>query len=312
MTAPSSTTSESATKPVWLTLAPVIFLLLWSGGYPSMKIGIQYADPFMLLLLRYFLIVVVLGPVFLIMRPPLPSTGRQWLHLAITGLLLQVFYFSLCYWSVALGLSAGALALILALQPILVGLFAPWSTAERVTVLHWVGLVLGTIGAAVVIASRATVEATSVLGIASALGALLAITAATLYEKRFGSNHHPVTANLVQCIVAAVTMFPIAWFLGDMHVEWSLPLAGVLAYLVIANSLIAITLLLILVRRGEASKVSALFFLVPPVAAIQLWVLLGETMPLIAWFGMIIATIGVALVTNPRARAPKPAEPPKV
>ncbi|WP_342641234.1 DMT family transporter [Rhodoligotrophos ferricapiens] len=305
----SSTASNDVARPVWLAFAPFIFLLLWSGGFPAMKIGIEYADPFMLLFLRYVLIVAVLLPVYVIARPPLPRTGWQWFHLAITGFMLQVMYFSLAYSSVAFGLSAGALALILSMQPILVGLFAPWSAAERVTLIHWLGLVLGLAGAALVILSRSSVEANSTVGIACAFGALLAMTATTLYEKRFGSKQHLITANLVQCAVGVVGMAPIAWFLGDLHVEWTIPLAAVLAYLVIGNSIIAISLLLMLVRRGEASKVSALFFLVPPVAAVLSWMILSETMPLIAWIGMGVAAVGVAMVSNPRARAPKAIEP---
>ena len=73
----------------------------------------------------------------------------------------------------------------------------------------------------------------------------------------------------------------------------------VLVYLVIGNSIISISLLLALVRRGEASKVSALFFLVPPVAAVLSWLIIDEQMPMIAWAGMGVAALGVAIVSNP-------------
>ena len=45
------------------------------------------------------------------------------------------------------------------------------------------------------------------------------------------------------------------------------------------NSLLAITLLLTMMRRGTASQVSALFFLVPPLAALIAWIVLGESLP---------------------------------
>jgi len=265
-----------------------------------MKIGIDHADPFFLLFLRYAFSVAILAPAFLILRPPLPANGRQWFHLVMTGILLQVIYFSLCYASVYTGISPGALALILSMQPILIGMFAPWVAREKVTLLHWLGLTFGLGGAVVVILSRSTIEANSNVGIMFAILSLLAMTAATLYEKRFGTSQHPVTANLVQYVVASCCLLPITMVLGDFTVRWDPPLIGVLVYLVIGNSIISISLLLALVRRGEASKVSALFFLVPPVAATLSWLIIDEHMPLIAWGGMALAALGVAIVSNPK------------
>lgn len=300
MTAAPTRNEKTSPRSLGLALAPFAFLLLWSGGYPAMKIGIDHADPFMLLFLRYLFSALILFSIFIITRPPLPSSGRQWLHLVITGLLLQVLYFSLCYASVYMGISPGALALILSMQPILIGMFAPWVTRETVSLLHWIGLVLGLGGAVIVILSRSTVEAHSTMGIVLALLSLLAMTVATLYEKRFGSNQHPVTANLVQCGVAAVSMVPITLLLGELRVDWGLPVIGALAYMVIGGSIISISLLMALLRRGEASKVSALFFMVPPVAAVLSWIIIDEQMPLVAWVGMAVAALGVAMVSNPK------------
>jgi drug/metabolite transporter (DMT)-like permease len=77
--------------------------------------------------------------------------------------------------------------------------------------------------------------------------------------------------------------------------------------LVIANSLIAMTLLLAMIRHREAARVSALFFLVPPTAALIAWALIGEDMPALAWGGTALAALGVALATKqPRATAKRP------
>ncbi|MET0811260.1 MAG: EamA family transporter, partial [Thermoleophilaceae bacterium] len=80
--------------------------------------------------------------------------------------------------------------------------------------------------------------------------------------------------------------------------EWTTDLAISLAYLVLANSLVAITLLLMMIRRGEASRVSALFFLVPPLAALIAWAVLGESLPGAAWIGMALAAVGVGIATR--------------
>jgi drug/metabolite transporter (DMT)-like permease len=71
---------------------------------------------------------------------------------------------------------------------------------------------------------------------------------------------------------------------------------GSVAYLVVGNSILAISLLLSMIRRGEASRVSALFILVPPVTAVIAFVLLGETLPALAIPGMCLAAGGIFLV----------------
>lgn len=63
-------------------------------------------------------------------------------------------------------------------------------------------------------------------------------------------------------------VLPLALALEPIRIEWTVQLLGSLAYLVLGNSLLAITLLLAMLRRGEAARVSSLFFLVPPVTAL--------------------------------------------
>jgi drug/metabolite transporter (DMT)-like permease len=137
-----------------------------------------------------------------------------------------------------------------------------------------------------------------VLGVLAAIGALGGMTIGTLYEKRFGISQHPVTANTIQYAAGLATTLPLAFLLEDRTIEWSLPLGLSLLYLIVCNSLIALTLLLLMIRRGEVSRVSALFFLVPPMAALIGWLLLDEQMPPLAWVGLALAAAGVAIATR--------------
>jgi drug/metabolite transporter (DMT)-like permease len=242
-------------------------------------------------------------PLFLVLRPPLPSRAADWGHLATIGMLIQALYFGLSWIGFSLGISAGTSALIIALQPLLVAILAPHIVGEAVSRLRWVGLALGLAGAVTVILARAEIESASLLAILSTVGALLAMVTATLYEKRFGISHHPVTSNFVQYVVSFPAVLAVAWVMEPMRVEWTIELMAALAYLVVCNSLVALTLLLAMIRHGEASRVSALFYLVPPTAAVIAWVLIGEEMPPLAWAGMAIAAIGVALVGRPPPRA---------
>jgi drug/metabolite transporter (DMT)-like permease len=291
-------------EPLWLRAAPATFLLLWSGGFVAGKIGIRHADPFTLLSVRYLLVMAVLLPTFLAMRPPLPKRASEWGHLIAVGLFIQAGYFCFCYAAFAAGTSAGTVALISSLQPVAVALLAPSFAGEgRVTLIRWLGLALGLGGAALVIASRSAIDAPSPLGLFLSAGCLASMTGGTLWQKRFPAEHHPVTANLIQYAVGLAATAPLALALEDLRFDWSGELAGVLAYLVLANSLLAVSLFLAMVRRGEASRVSALFFLVPPVSALLALLILGEAMPRLGWLGMGVAAAGVALALH---NAPKP------
>lgn len=288
----------------WSAGAPVIFLVLWSSGFVVLKLGLQFADPFTFLALRYACVVGILLLPLLWLRPAWPTQAQQWLHLGVVGLLLQAGYFSFTYLSLYYGLSAGGLALITSQQPILVGLLAPLMSNERVSRGRWVGLILGVAGASLVIVARD--QDTGPAGIQALMYgvlALLAITASSLWEKRYGTDNHPVVANLVQYTIGFIVVLPLAILLEPMHVEWAAPgLWAALGYLVIFNSIIAITLLLAMIRRGEVSRVSALFFLVPPVTALIAFVLLDEELAPLAWLGILLAAAGIYLAIRKSSR----------
>ena len=292
----------SGSKPIWLIFAPVIFLVLWSGGFSVAKLGIQHAEPLGFLALRYTCVLVLLAPMLAILRPPMPRRFSEWLHLVIVGTLIQTIYFGLSYLAFTAGVSAGGVAIIVCLQPILVGLIAPRFAGEKVSLLRWLGLALGLAGAATVVVSRSSVELAHPLGILAAVGALLGITAGTLWEKRFGMTHHPVVANAVQYLAGLAGTLPLAMIFEDLTFEWNLPFAAALAYLVIGNSIIAMTLLLAMIRAGEVSRVSSLFYLVPPLTALIAWPVLGETMPPLGWVGFALAALGVAIAVRKTAK----------
>ncbi|MGB3288995.1 MAG: DMT family transporter [Burkholderiaceae bacterium] len=302
---PSSTSPSDGTA-TWLKWAPTLFLLLWSFGFVFLKMGLAYSDPLTFLALRYACVLALLAVPFLWLRPALPATPGAWLHLTMVGLLLQAGYFSFVYLSLKLGISAGAVALITSQQPILIGLLAPSIAGERVSAGRWLGLALGVTGACIVILSKSAIEIATPAALLFAVLALLSMTGGTLWEKRYGVQTHPVTANMVQYAVGLAVSAPLAFLLEPMHIQWTPGFVMPLAYLVVCNSIVAISLLLAMIRRGEASRVSALFFLVPPVTAVIAFLILDEALPPAAWPGMALAAAGIYLVMRkPTAPAPE-------
>jgi len=293
-------TTYAPANPPWLRAAPALFLLLWSSGFVFLKLGLRHADPLTFLALRYACVIgLLIGPC-LWLRPPLPAGIKPWFHLAVVGLLIQAGYFSFTYLSLKYGMSAGAVALVTSQQPILVGLLAPAIAGERVDRMRWIGLAMGVAGAILVITAKSSIDVASPTALAFAVLALLAMTSGTLWEKRFGTTVHPVLSNTVQYAVGLAVTAPLAFALEPMRIEWTPELVGSLAYLVIGNSIVAISLLLAMIRHGEASRASALFFLVPPVTTVIALVVLGESIPPMAWPGMALAAAGLYLVMGRR------------
>lgn len=301
MTARVETGAEPAPGEALLArVAPAVFLLFWASGFAVGKVGMRHAEPLTFLAIRFGLIVVVLAPVWLALRPKGPARRIDWLHIAVIGFLIQSVYFGMAYVGMYLGVSAGVTAVIAATQPLIVALAAPIVTGERVGGSRWLGLTLGAAGAVTVVAATASFEAAVDFGLLFCVGAVLGMSGATLYQKRFPVTAHPVTVNLVHYAVGLATVAPVALALESGRIDWAPEFIAALAWLVVANSLISVALLLMMIRKGEASRVSALFFLVPPIAAFYGWLLLGEHLPPLALLGMALAAVGVALVSRSR------------
>lgn len=281
-----------------IAAAPVIFLVLWSAGYAIAKLGLVYAEPFTMLALRYGVVVAILGPLALIIRPAFPRRAADWGHLAIVGFLIQFLYFAVAWAAFIAGMPAALFAIIVCLQPILVALAAPYWVGEKVGKLAWVGLGLGLAGAVVAVLARGNVENATALGLSLSVLALLGISAGSLWEKRFGRDHHPIASNLIQYAVGFACTLPAALLFETMQIDWQPQFIAVMAYLILGNSLLAMTLYLAMIRAGEVARVSALFYLVPALAALFAWPILGEAMPPMAWAGMALAGVGIALVSR--------------
>lgn len=279
-------------------LAPATFLVLWASGFAVAKVGLEHAAPLTFLAWRYGIIVALLGPAMLALRPAGPVRRRDWMHLAAVGFLIQSVYFGLAYLGLSLGVSAGTAAVIASLQPLLVVAASPFVTGERITGRSAAGFALGTAGALLVVTGGRHFEAAIEAGIALCLASAVGMAAAVLYQKRFPVAVHPVTNNLVQYAVGFATILPLALFFDDNTVRWTAEFAFALGWLILANSIVAISLLIFMIARSEASRVSALFFLVPSVAALFGWMLLGETLSLAQWAGIALALLGIRLVTR--------------
>lgn len=281
---------------MWTTLAPAVFVVLWSTGFIFAKMGLPYAEPFTFVALRYAAVVALMLPVAFVLRASWPDRAIDIVHLVIAGLLLHAVYIGGVFASIYHGLPAGISALIVGLQPVLTATLVGPFLGERVTGRQWLGLLLGLAGVALVLGDKLAFDRATGGAVALAVLALVGITLGTIYQKRFCTTADMRSSAVIQFAAAGLACLAVAWPLETMRIAWSREFVFALAWLGIVLSIGTVSLLYLLLRRGAAAKTASLFYLVPPVTALFAWALFGETLGMLALAGMGLAAAGVALV----------------
>ena len=273
---------------------PGLFVLLWSTGFIGAKLGLPYADPLIFLELRFLFVLAILLPLCWVFKAPWPSPRRA-LQMAVSGGLLQAGYLGGVFASLHHGMPAGVSALVTGMQPVLTAVLGSWLLRETVSPRQWLGFFLGMAGVLLVVGDRIVVEHLGAAAVGLSVFALLSITLGTLWQKRHGAGVDLRTGAAIQFLAAAVILAPFAMLEGG-EVRWTGEFVFALGWLVLGLSFGAIFLLLTLIRRGRATQVSSLFYLVPPTTALIAWPLFGETYSLSAAAGMALAILAVWLV----------------
>lgn len=272
---------------------PLLFILLWSSGYVAGRLGLAHTGPFTLLTLRFGLAALVLLIVALASRAPWPRGIRAWGHLAMAGLLMQVLHFSGIYYGLRLGLSAGVAALLIGLMPLATALGAHLWLAERLGRWQLLGLAGGLLGVALVVAGKPLNGAGGWPAYAAALLGLMGLVLGTLYQKRFCSGMDLRSGSCVQMLVSALAAAALAGPTEHFAMRWIVELGFAALWLSLVNSIGAFSLMFLMMRRGQASQVARLFFLIPGVSALMGFVLLGERLSLPALAGFAISALAV-------------------
>jgi drug/metabolite transporter (DMT)-like permease len=275
--------------------APAVFVVLWASGFIAAKLGLGYAEPMTFLALRMIAVVLLLGVVIALTRPKWP--GRAGIvHSAITGALVHGCYLGGVFASIENGLSAGLIALVVSLQPVLTSTLANRWLGERVLPRQWLGLLLGVGGVYLIVYEKIATGETTPLAWVFAVVALIGITVGTLYQKRFGGGIDWRAGFTVQYATAGLIFVVAAFAFETRVVQWTPQFVFALGWLVLVLSFGAIWLLYFLIRRAAATRVVSLFYLTPPVTALLAWLFFDERLAPLALLGMAICVVGVFLV----------------
>jgi drug/metabolite transporter (DMT)-like permease len=281
--------------------APPLFVLLWSTGWIVARYSANYADPLTFLCVRFGAAGLLLLAFARLGGAKFPRTRRELGRIAISGILLHGLYLGCVWWAIRQGVPASISALIAATQPILTAVLAPRLLGERGSLKRSFGVALGLFGLVLVLAPRlgaAIVGALPIGALAINLLGMIAATAGFFFQKRFIPHGDLRAIAGLQYVSALAIVAPAALLLEPMHIEWNATMALVLAWSVLALSIGAIWLLLVLIRHGEVSRASQLIYLVPPTAAVQAWLLFGETLSMLQLIGMAATAAGVAIASR--------------
>jgi drug/metabolite transporter (DMT)-like permease len=281
-----------------LKIAPALFVVLWSSAFIGAKFGLPYTEPLTFMSLRFLSVTGIFLFLSVLFNAPWPKSLRDVGHIAFVGLLIQALYLSGTFIALDRGASVGVVALILGLQPVLTVLIVSALPGGRVSLKQCLGIILGFGGLILVLWSKLDIgEGDTMALIVVTLGVCF-ITIGTLYQRRFCSSMDMLSGNVIQAAVAAsVTGFG-AWVFEDMRVDWDHRFIGALAWMVVVVSLGAHTLLLLMLRQSQATKVASLFYLTPPTAAVMAYYLFDERLTILALAGMAVTVFGVALVVR--------------
>ena len=287
-----------------IAAAPVLFVLMWATGFVVARLSAPHADPLTFLAIRFPIAGLLFAAIALAIAAPWPG-ARQALHATVAGAFLHGGYLGPVYWAVAHGMPAGVSALIVGLQPLMTAILAAWIVRERISLRHWLGLVVGILGVAMVVSPKLDLGLTGgITPLTTAVNVFgaLSISFGTVYQKRFATALNLASGGAWQYVGATLSVLVVALLMEDLRFDGSPQVWFALGWSVVVLSLGAITLLMLLIRLGDVGRVSGLIFLVPGVSALMAYGLFGETLSLLQIIGMAVCAGAVLIVTRKSVR----------
>lgn len=282
-------------------LLPAVFVLLWCTGYLVVPVAMPDAGPVRFLALRFGFAAVLLAIAALVLRAPWAGRAADYGHMAVVGFLLHAVGLGGVWVALDLGVETGVAALVMGTQPLITAALAIGFIGERIDRRATTGLALGFVGVTLVIHHKLS-GVGNPAGLAAVVVAVVSMTLGMLYQKRRCAHINLVTNTTVQLAFAGAAAFTVAWWIDDRPVEWTVRIAATLGWSVLVLSIGATLVLYLLLRRGDASRVASLLYLVPPLTAVMAWMVFGETLVPLTIAGMVLTATGVALVAGSGGR----------
>jgi drug/metabolite transporter (DMT)-like permease len=280
-----------------IKILPIIFVILWSSAFVTTKPIIDNSDPFSALAFRFFVVSLGFFLFSIYTKQKIFTNFKNILQSLSSGILFHGIYLGGVFYSVSIGTPTGIAALIVTLQPILTNALAGKFLGEKVSYKQWIGVILGFIGAALVIGFDIG-SSLPIAGVVASFIALLAITSSTLWQKKISNDLSLSVSNMYQAIGGCLFHIIIIFIFTDIYIDFTTTFLIAMSHQIFLVSFGAFTILMFLIKNNSASKTVSIFFLIPPTTAIMAWLFLNEKLNNLDLIGFAIATLGVYIATR--------------
>ena len=276
---------------------PLIFIILWSSAFITTKPIIDNSDPFAALAFRFFFVAIGFYLFSLYSKESIIVNQKNLIETISSGVLFHGFYLGGVFYSISIGMPTGIAALIVTLQPILTNALSGPILGERVTMKQWVGVLLGFLGAALVLGLDVGSEI-PLLGLVATIVALVAITTSTIWQKKLSNNLPLPVSNFYQAVGGCLFHSLVIIFFSEAYIDFTKTFIIAMSHQIFLVSFGAFTILMYLIKNNSASKTVSIFFLIPATSAFMAWLFLNENLTNLDLIGFLITTIGVYIATR--------------
>ena len=276
---------------------PLIFILLWSSAFITTKPIIDNSDPFAALAFRFFFVAIGFYLFSLYSKQSIIINKKNLVESLFSGILFHGFYLGGVFYSISIGMPTGIAALIVTLQPVLTNVLSGPILNEKVTTKQWVGVMLGFIGAALVLGVDIGSDI-PLMGLIATIIALISITASTIWQKKLSNNLPLSVSNFYQAIGGCLFHILIIFIFAEPYIDFSRTFLIAMSHQIFLVSFGAFTILMFLIKNNSASKTVSIFFLIPTTSALMAWFFLKESLTNLDLLGFIITTMGVDIATR--------------
>ena len=280
-----------------IRIFPFIFIILWSSAFVTTKPIIDNSDPFAALAFRFFVVAFGFFIFSIYTKQKILINHKSFFQSFFSGILFHGVYLGGVFYSVSIGMPTGIAALIVTLQPVLTNALAGKFLKEKVSVKQWIGVILGFLGASLVLGLDIGTSLPT-LGVVASFIALLAITTSTLWQKKISNNLPLSVSNMYQAIGGCLFHIFIIIIFADLYIDFTPTFLIAMSHQIILVSFGAFTILMYLIKNNSASKTVSIFFLIPPTTAIMAWLFLNEKLNNLDLIGFAVATLGVYIATR--------------
>ena len=276
---------------------PFIFIILWSSAFITTKPLIDNSDPFSALASRFSIVTVGFFLFSLYSKQKVLINRRNFIESFLSGVLFHGLYLGGVFYSISIGMPTGIAALIVTLQPVLTNALSGPILGEKVTIKQWIGVILGFIGAILVIGLDIGSDI-PLLGLIATIVALISITSSTIWQKKLSKNLPLSVSNFYQAVGGCLFHILIIIFFTEPYIDFTRTFIIAMSHQIFLVSFGAFTILMFLIKKNSASKTVSIFFLIPATSAFMAWLFLNESLTNLDLVGFLITTIGVYIATR--------------